>query len=457
MTTIEGLLIFFSLIFIYFVIVFYLKNKGILDRLNISLYGPALLFRTNRGKSFLRKISSFNRFWKAYGSFGIAFCLIMMIIMSFILVWQTWMIIGFTPEQKAALPGPEIALVLPGINPILPLEYIGYIVFALAIAIIVHEFSHGILSILAKVKVKSLGLLYLIVPIGAFVEPDEQHLKKISTSKRMRVFASGPLSNFALAIICMLLFSLIFMSAVEPAAEGVVIVSVSENSPAENSGFEPGMIIISINNTKINDLVDFKNAIDRTKADQHVDVLYYWHGIKNNTVIFSDKYEEYEKRFPIANNITYKQKGYFGIGPIPVDYYLPVLKNPFRDFDYMLILYVLPLIGYFQGYNPIVAPFTDSYIINGPLGFIPQELFWVMVNTLYWMFWLNLAVGLFNVLPMIPLDGGFLFNDMVSVIIKKFKYNISDERKEEIVRKVSTAVSLLILISIISPFIIKYI
>ena len=60
----------------------------------------------------------------------------MMILMVLLLIWQAWAVLGFTPAQKEAMPGPEIALVLPGINPILPLEYIGYIILALAIAII---------------------------------------------------------------------------------------------------------------------------------------------------------------------------------------------------------------------------------------------------------------------------------------------------------------------------------
>ena len=141
-----------------------------------------------------------------------------MVIMVAILVWQAWVVMGFTPEQKEAMPGPEIALVLPGINPILPLEYIGYILLALVVAIIVHEFSHGILTLAGDLKVKSLGLLYLIIPIGAFCEPDEEELKKTKTAKRMRVFSAGPLGNFVVVLISICLFSFVLMSAVQPAA-----------------------------------------------------------------------------------------------------------------------------------------------------------------------------------------------------------------------------------------------
>ena len=139
--------------------------------------------------------------------------------------------------------------------------------------------------------------------------------------------------------------------------------------------------------------------------------------------------------------------------------YIASLKNPFtHDFpNGAFLLYVLPLFGYLEGYNPIAPPFSSSYEIIGPLGVIPSDLFWIITLALYWIFWLNLAVGIFNVLPMIPLDGGFLFNDAVGSIIKKIKKDISDEKKDKIVRKISTIVSLSILFLVIFPFFFRYI
>jgi len=456
MSIIEGLLIFFAIVFIYFVLVIILKKRGILEKLNISLYGPALLLRTNKGKNLLKKIARKKRFWKAYGSFAVVFCFIAMVIMVTVLILQAWLVLGFTPEQKEALPGPEIALVLPGINPILPLEYIGYILLALVVAIIVHEFSHGILTIAGDLKVKSLGILYLIMPVGAFCEPDEEQLKKAETVKRMRVYAAGPLANFVVVLISIVVLSFVFMPAVQPAADGVTIISVGEDSPAELAGFQPGMIIKSINNTNITTFDEYFDLMDTTKANQSVEISYYWHGHKTKNVTLSDKYVEYEKRGGIKNESN-KGLGYFGIYPINSQGFLPILKNPFGSLDNILVFYVIPLLGYFQGYNPIVSPFTESYIITGPLSVLPPGVFWMIVNALYWIFWLNLAVGLFNVLPMIPLDGGFLFNDAVGSLVSRIKKGLPEEKKEKIVKNVTLVISLLILLAIIFPFLIKYI
>ncbi len=173
MSIIENILIFIVIILIYTGIVFLLYKKGVLKKHNISFYGPALMWRTEKGIQFLKNRAKHERFWRIYGNISIIFCFITMALMT-------------------ALPGPEVALVLPGINPILPLEYLGYVLLGLVIAIVVHEFSHGILALVDKLKVKSLGILYLIVPIGAFCEPDDEEVKKARILSRMRIYAAGP-------------------------------------------------------------------------------------------------------------------------------------------------------------------------------------------------------------------------------------------------------------------------
>jgi len=461
MTWIDGLLIFISILFGYSLIVTILNKKGILEKYNIGVWGPVLLFKTKRGIGFLKKLARKKRFWKAYGSSAVVVCFISMLIMVYFFVWQFITLIGWdlTPAQKAQLPGIEFALILPGINPILPVEYLFYIIVALIVAIVVHEFSHGILTIVGNLKVKAMGIAYLIIPIGAFVEPDEEKLKKTRISKRMRVFAVGPVANFVVVLICILLFSFVFMGSLQPVTDGVVIVSTSEDSPAEEYGFEPGMIITSINNSSINSYYDFFVVMNNSQSGKEVEVEYYWQSHKNKTVIFADKYEYYEENYPKQNNESYIGKGYFGIGPTSHDVYLSVLKNPFeyKPIDRFVFLLTLPVLGYVNGYNPIVAPFTESYTITGPLSFMPESVFWGITNLIYWIFWLNLMVGLFNVIPMLPLDGGYLFNDYVRFAFKKLKKNMSEEKREKIVGKVSLFVSLFILFLVLFPFIFKYI
>ena len=411
------------------------------------------MWRTEKGIQFLKNRAKHERFWKIYGNTSIIFCFITMVLMTALMIMTAWLVFGFTPAQRNALPGPEVALVLPGINPILPLEYLGYVLLGLIIAIMVHEFSHGILALADKLKVKSLGILYLIVPIGAFCEPDDEEVKKARILSRMRIYAAGPAANFVVVLISILLFSLVFMSAVQPAADGVSVLTVVKDAPVATIGLAPGMILTSINDTKITNQTEFSKEVEKLHAGLPTNITYV-KGLKKFTsiVIPADRYN-------YTKNLSNKGQGYLGVYTSNIHKgFLTFLKNPFSSFpDGFLLYYSLPLWGYFNGYNPIVTPFTDSYVITGPLGVLPTPLFWIIINAIYWIFWLNLAVSLFNVLPMVPLDGGFLFNDGVRAVIIRLKKGIKEETKEKIVKNVSLAISLVILGLILLPFFIKYV
>jgi len=56
---------------------------------------------------------------------------------------------------------------------------------------------------------------------------------------------------------------------------------------------------------------------------------------------------------------------------------------------------------------------------------------------------------------MIPLDGGFLFNDGIRAIVKR-REHLTEEKREQIVRNISLIVSLIILFIIVFPFFVKY-
>lgn len=97
---------------------------------------------------------------------------------------------------------PGGTFLLPGIN--LPF-FEG--IAALVIILAVHEVAHAILSRIAKVPVLSSGIvLFGIIPIGAFVEPDEKKLAKTEKVAQTRVLIAGSTSNLMFSIIFFFLF-----------------------------------------------------------------------------------------------------------------------------------------------------------------------------------------------------------------------------------------------------------
>jgi membrane-associated protease RseP (regulator of RpoE activity) len=452
MTTMESLYLIAFIILLYGLGAIVLNKKGYFEKYHISFYGPALLFRTTKGVGFLKKLSSPKRFWRAFGSFGIAFCFISMVLMVLLLVLNTWTVIGFTPEQQQQLPGIEFGLVIPGLNPILPLEYLAYILIGLIIAVIFHEFSHGLLTFAHDLKVKSLGMLYLILPLGAFCEPDEEQLRDTAIPNRMRVYAAGPMANFTVAFVVLFLFSAVFMGSVQP-IEGLHVLYNVPESPAENISLSTGMVITEVNNTAVNDVNDFLQIIQNTTANQTIPITYFSDGEHiHANVTLADQYA-------FTNNVSDKNKSFLGIGfNLYVNGFTEALKNPltFAFPEGLILLYSLPFFSYLIGYNPLVSPFTQGYILTGPLSFIPSSVFWPLVNMLYWIFWLNLVVALFNVLPMIPLDGGFLFSDGLRSLVQKIKKNITEEQRERVVKNITFTISLIILFIVIFPWLIKY-
>lgn len=515
-----GLIIFIAIITIYWVTVKILEKKEILERHNMSLWGPCIMWRTKKGRNFLKKLATKVKFWKIYGNIAVTICIVSMILFTLLLLWSATLVLHIEPSSVK----PEYIIGIPGVNPLIP---IWYGIFALAVAMVVHEFAHGILTIVAKVKLKALGILLLVLPIGAFAEPDEDELFKTSKKKRMRMFAVGPTTNIILAIVCALIFSWMFMGSVEAKHEGVVvtgvlkdssaheegidpwmqitkineieiksvhqydhleginavqkvnitvyydgefktiknvtsgviIVSITEDGPADDAGIKKHAIITSIDNNSINNQSAFNDAMNNTIAYSTIPIgIFYENKEEIKQVELDDKYKYYKENSPNLNKDEYKGVGFLGIG---VSYlglnvissnFLSKLAHPYKDANSPRELVVATL-GYislpFIRISPFPSELTSLYEVDGFLSFLPTNSFWVIANIFYWLFWLNLMVGITNSLPAVPLDGGYIFKDGVDHIVKKFKRGITKEKRENVVKIISRSSSLMILFLIL--------
>ncbi|MBI4020686.1 MAG: site-2 protease family protein [Candidatus Aenigmarchaeota archaeon] len=155
---------------------------------------------------------------------------------------------GVSPLLPGVSAAGEIGFVFPGLNIFIPL-WSGLI--AIIILLVSHEFSHGILARVHGIRVRSMGLLtFGIIPIGAFVEPDEKHLATKRSEQKMHVYAMGSFANLIVAGLCVLLVvpaSLSLAGLVMPA--GVQVETIQDGYPA--AALEPGTVIWAVNGVNV--------------------------------------------------------------------------------------------------------------------------------------------------------------------------------------------------------------
>jgi membrane-associated protease RseP (regulator of RpoE activity) len=270
----------------YALIVVLLERNGTFSKYNITvhyfLFIPVLMIRTQRGQKFLERIAIHKRFWRLFANIGLPAMLIGMIVMFLLLIFIDYAMIQSFQTQTVPPPGkfnePRNIFLIPGINEYIPLWW-GII--ALVVTLVVHEFSHAILCKVEGIKVKSMGLLVALFPIGGFAEPDEEQLlgkkaepgkemqepdepKKLATrSERVRVLTAGVMANFVTALIAFILF-FSFLGSISPVGE-VMVTGVVTGSPAELAGVRTNMILTGINDKQINNGSEFLSYASELK------------------------------------------------------------------------------------------------------------------------------------------------------------------------------------------------
>lgn len=544
----NGLLIALIVILSYFAVLIVGSKLKLWEKISFSVKGPLLFWQTRKGRDFIERIGSRERFWTVYGRIATGICFGTMVILLLLLGWNA--VVALSVPRSMA-PDPELLIGIPGINPIIP---IGYGILGLAVSIMVHEFAHGILSRAGRIKIESLGLVFFIFPIAAFVEPNEEEVKNAHWRRRSRLFAAGPATNMILAFICFLLFIGVFAPAAEPTYDGGavavgiardspadryelnswsqilsidgssiddvsefedyyfetpgemvmleiyyrgslshleipggVVVSPAENGPAYEAGVRDGMIISSLNEFEVHNASNLREAIREAPVDVPIEItaLDYSYDPENgterylvdesiSTITLTTKWEYYEENYPGSNEEEFKDIPYMGvtittlgIAAEEADYVLRITAGAFSEVDDLdeLTIQSLRFIALpFWGYSPVNSPMSDLYEPSGAMAAIPDGLYWVLTNSLYWIFWINLMLGLFNALPAVPLDGGYIFKDYARSLLVwitgrgsgtgERKSRLTNEQIDKVINRIVLFISLAMLFLIIWPILI---
>jgi membrane-associated protease RseP (regulator of RpoE activity) len=338
------------------------------DRKNVEIKYIVFMRRTKKGLKFLDKIAEHKKFWKIFGTIGVFVGLYLMINGMYILVQYGKLLITGQVKQPGlsfVLPSPT-SQVISGKGYIL-LPFWFWIII-IASVIFPHELSHGIMSRVEKIRVKSVGFLLVAIFPGAFVEPDEKQLKKAKFWSKLRIFAVGSFSNFIVYLIVFGLISNVLWPTYVPGP--IKINSVGNSTPAEIAGLKSGMVISEINGKKI--------KLDYTEYMAGQTVL-------SKELIKSKPGDEVSL---VADGNSYN---------------LTLAENPKnKTFPYVGIT-------------------NYEYVVNGD----PNFVFNVLFQLLSWMWILNYTIAIVNISPIYPLDGGLMVEAIAEKINKRYSKAIT--------------------------------
>ena len=378
----------FALIFYGIIFLLFVKYRNKFEVQNKIF----VLYKTKLGIKLMNKLSSkIPRILHYISYLSITIGFIGMIITFLFLIKGVWNMI-FIPNAI-----PVLAPVLPGVSiPGVPTLSFWHWIIAILITAVVHEFFHGVYASLAKVKIKSSGFAFLGPILAAFVEPDEKQLAKKSTHKQLSVLSAGPFSNIVLAFVFFLIGIFIIAPVTSSILElnGIQIVDINKDLPIAQTSLKSGDQILAIDNETVINQTHFSSII---KSHKPGDIL----------------------------NIQTQDK------IIPVE----LSSNPENK--------SLPIMGVTISYAKAdIKPSIKKIFGNTPLA-----LFWIL-KLVFWVYAISLGVGLFNLLPLGPVDGGRMFYSASLFIFKK-------QEKAKKVYQYATLLCLLLIFINLSPYIIK--
>lgn len=480
---VEGFIL-LTIFIVYCTIVTVFRSK--LEKKNVSVIGPILLVRTKRGLKLLDTLAKPKKFWKIFGDLGVILVFLGMVYMIFLILLMDYIMITSPPEPSPAT-SPRNILLIPGLNEFIPFVW-GLI--GLIVTLIVHEFSHAIVARVENIKVKSLGVVLALIPIGGFAEPDEKELMKSEKRSRIRIYSAGITANFLMALIAFAIFfsllgflkphvvvlkslndnfeersAIISINGIDVETPqdilkavddfdvvnvvvrkqdgqieelevkpvmGVYIVGILNNTPAERVGLKKDSVIISVNGINTPNTDVFRKIMLKTKPNDTIEVEVLEDGaVKRYSVKLAEM----------------KGHGFLGV-LIGGDYFAGAVIGYSKGIIDSLtkipanvqgLFYLTAMPFYFRSFDGITNYFTPQGIFT-KLG---DALFYLL-NIFYWVAWLNFYIGLFNCLPAVPLDGGRLLGDLL-------RYFMREDFASTITRSLTFFVFFSILLSILIP------
>lgn len=389
-----------------------LDRLEVLSRFNLSVEsGFFLAWRTDKGKELIEKlVNKYKNFFSKLGVLNIFTSIAALLVASVFLIFQ----LIVTVEQTSVVSQLQIenALIIPGINEYIPIIY-GSI--ALGVAIIFHEFSHGIYARLEQIKISSLGIgIFAVIPL-AFVEPDEDDIEKSGRLSKIKMFAAGVSTNVYIAIITFVVVASLIALTFTPASLGLGVTAVNKTSPAYETGIRENMIITQINNQKINNRSEFLSIMNQSSPGENLSIQ------TNSNGTFYVTLSE--------------RKGESFLGVVA-----PPIKGVYDNFKSPLFYILPPAAG---SLSLLDSPFFESAI--DPTITLP------LIRAGFWIILFNFWLGIINMMPIYPIDGGRVFKELINDLVDRIDV-IKNKKKAS--KHILTIISVVFLLIYVLPIVV---
>lgn len=455
------------------------ENNGTLDRWNASrVFGVILMVRSKRGLKLLDKTVKPRGFWRFYGEISLWVCMFSMIMVGLLMV-IAFITALLTPPQNPPPSASEL-VAIPGLNPVIPL---GWGAIAFVVALVIHEFGHGLQARAHGMRIRAFGLLQLgPLPLGAFAEPQYEELTNAPSKERMRMFAAGPATNIFAAIVCLMFLGGLAGQFVAT-DDGVHVRGIVQEEGAYNAGLEPWDTIQSIDNQTVSNVDDFYDIMTAYSANDTIaiTVMHQDGDVETLNATLSDKYDYYLElgwsKSNLADLGVEQGDAFLGVeglsggtagidrlaGPLSPRWDGNLLQKsvmvPFHTLSMMIVPFELQGVAMHPFEESLLEaddnPFAQTLGTNGLL---------FLVNLFFWLLWVNILLGFTNLIPMVPFDGGHMFKDMLRGVLngvkkvgRKLKFwDINPMWIEHISSKASNISSLALLGMIVFILIIPY-
>lgn len=306
------------------------------------VFKVVFLYRTKRGLKTINWLGRYGKFWRGFGYLSVVVGYLGMVVILGLLIKSLYDSI----TQPAAPAG--VSIVIPGVT-----TPFWYGIIAIALLVLVHEGAHGVVARAHGIRVKNTGIgLAAILPL-AFVEPDEKQLSNKPARVQISVFAAGSMANFCLAGLAILLGTFLIFPAASTVThfDGLEVVELVEGFPAELAGIQPGSVITSVNGVQLESTQTLVDQLEEVAPGDEIAL-----GV-----------DEEELAVTAAANPDDRTRPYIGVSFAPKVSLDQGIEAKYWKFPWLLV--------YFS-------------------------------SLLLWVFFFNIGIGMFNLLPIAIVDGG---------------------------------------------------